>query len=69
MATRQVKFFVIGINYFTKWVELEPLAIITEKNVQSFVWKSIICRFGILKVFVSNNGKQFNNDAFRDFYH
>ena len=68
MATRQVKFFVIGINYFTKWVELEPLAIITEKNVQSFVWKSIICRFGILKVFVSNNGKQFNNDAFRDFY-
>ena len=39
-----------------------------EKNVRSFVLKSIICRFGIPKVLVSDNGKQFDNDAFRDFF-
>ena len=48
-ATRQLKFLVVGIDYFTKWVEAEPLATITEKNVQDFVWKNIICRFGILE--------------------
>ena len=36
-AVRQLKFLVVGIDYFTKWVEAEALATITEKNVQSFV--------------------------------
>ena len=31
------------------------------------MWKIIICRFGIFRVFVSENGKQFDNDAFKDF--
>ena len=43
MAMQQLKFLVVGIDYFTKWVEAKPLATITEKNVRSFVWKSIIC--------------------------
>ena len=66
-AVRQLKFLVIGINYFTKWVEAEVLATITEKNIRSFVWRCIICRFGIPRVLVSNNGKQFDNDSFQDF--
>ena len=37
MALRQLKFLVVGIDYFTKWVEAEPLATITEKNIRSFV--------------------------------
>ena len=32
-AVRQLKFLVVGINYFTKWVETEALATITEKNI------------------------------------
>ena len=66
-AIRQLKFLVVGINYFTKWVEAEALATITEKNIRSFVWRCIICRFGIPRVLVSDNGKQFDNDTFRDF--
>ena len=66
-AIRQLKFVVVGIDYFTKWVEAEALATITEKNVQSFVWKNIICRYGIPRVLVLDHGKLFNNDAFRDF--
>ena len=38
---RQLKFLVVGIDYFTKWVEAEALATITEKNIRSFVWKTI----------------------------
>ena len=32
-AIRQLKFLVIGIDYFTKWVEPEALTTITEKNI------------------------------------
>ena len=62
-----MKFLVVGIDYFTKWVEAEPLATITEKNVRGFVWKTIICRFGIPRVFIFDNGRQFNNSPFREF--
>ena len=67
ITIRRLKFLVIGIDYFTKWVEVEALATITKKNVRSFVWKNIICRYGIPRVLVSNNGKEFNNDSFKDF--
>ena len=67
-ALRQLKFLVVGIDYFTKWVEAEPLATITEKSIRTFVWRNIICRFGIPRVLVSDNGKQFDNNAFRNFY-
>ena len=63
-----MKFLVVGIDYFTKWVEAEPLAKITQHNVKNFVWKSIVCRFGVPRVLVSDNGRQFDNTSFREFY-
>ena len=36
-AVRQLKFLVVGIDYFTKWVEAKALVIIMEKNIWSFV--------------------------------
>ena len=64
---RQLKFLMVGIDYFTKWVEVEALATITKKNIWSFVWRNIICRYGIPKVLISDNMKQFVNDSFKDF--
>ena len=52
---------------FYKWAEAEPLATITEQKIRNFVWRSIICRFGIPRALVSDNGKQFDNLKFRDF--
>ena len=56
LGTRQMKFLVVGIDYFTKWVETEPLASFTQQNVKNFVWKNIVYRFGVLRVLVSDNG-------------
>ena len=67
-TVKQLKFLVVGIDYFTKWVEAKALATIMEKNIRRFVWKNIICRYGIPRVLVFDNGKQFDNNAFRDFY-
>ena len=58
----------VGIDYLTKWVEAEALTTITKKNMQSFVWKNIVYRYGIPRVLVSDNEKQFDNNAFRDFF-
>jgi len=43
----QTKFLLVGVDYFTKWIEAEPLVSISAKNMQNFVWKSIVCRFGV----------------------
>ena len=39
-----------------------------KKKVRNFVWRSIICKFGIPRALVFDNGKQFDNPKFRDFY-
>ena len=56
-AIRQLKFTMVGIDCFTKWVEVKTLATIMEKNVQNFVWRNIICRYEILRVLISKKGK------------
>ena len=61
----QVKFLLVAINYFMKLVEAEALATITEARIRGFVWKNIICRFGI--PLISDNGRQFDSQGFRDF--
>ena len=63
----QCKFTIVGVDYFTKWVEAEPLATITEQKYCNFIWRSIICRFGIPKALVSDNGKQFDYLKFKNF--
>ncbi|GFY95589.1 hypothetical protein Acr_10g0009740 [Actinidia rufa] len=66
-APLQRKILIVAIDYFTKWIEAQPLAKITEKNTRNFVWKHLVCRFGIPKVIISNNTRQFDNDKFRLF--
>ena len=63
----QVKFLLVAIDYFTKWVEAEALATIMEVEIQIFVWKNIIYRFRIPLTIISDNGRQFDSQAFRDF--
>ena len=41
-------------DYFTKWVEAEPLAQIREVNVIKFICNHIQSRFGIPRAFMSN---------------
>ncbi|KAL5562544.1 hypothetical protein UlMin_032291 [Ulmus minor] len=58
-ARGQLKYAVVAIDYYTKWVEAEALAKITEQNVTSFIWKNIVCRFGVPRELVSDHGTQF----------
>ena len=42
------------------------MAKITEANTTNFIWKNIICRFGIPASIVTDNGKQFDKARVRD---
>ena len=59
LAIRQMKYLIVAIEYFTKWIEVEPVAQITAHKVQHFVWKNIVCRFEVPRRLVSDNGTQF----------
>jgi hypothetical protein len=60
-----VQFAVVAVDYFTKWAEVEPLVNITAKTIQRFLWKNVVCRYGIPHAFVIDNGKQFDCEPFR----
>ena len=57
----------MATDYFTKWVEAEPLSSITELDTKNFVWKNIITRFGIPRSLISDNGTQFDSNLFKSF--
>nr|GEX99182.1 reverse transcriptase domain-containing protein [Tanacetum cinerariifolium] len=61
-----VKFLIVAMDYFTKWMEAKAVATITGGQVKKFVWDNIICRFGIPGEIVSDNGKQFSDNPFKD---
>ncbi|KAK2997864.1 hypothetical protein RJ639_025562 [Escallonia herrerae] len=67
MASGQRLFVIVAIDYFTKWTEAESLATITSAKCEYFFWKNVVCRFGVPRALVVDNGKQFDNNNFRTF--
>ena len=39
LGKKQLRFLIIAIDYFIKWVEAKPMMTIIEAKVISFVWK------------------------------
>ncbi|MCI11137.1 gypsy retrotransposon integrase-like protein, partial [Trifolium medium] len=61
------RYLVVGVDYFTKWVEAEPLFEITSFRVLRFFKRDILCRFGIPQAVVTDNGTQFMDRKFQAF--
>ncbi|CAH9069699.1 unnamed protein product [Cuscuta europaea] len=63
-GTSNNRYIIVTIDYFTKWVEAEPLASITEARCRHFVLKNILTRFGVPQQIISDNGTQFEAAPF-----
>ncbi|XP_020963402.1 uncharacterized protein LOC110265013 [Arachis ipaensis] len=63
----QVKYLIVAVDYYTKWIEAEPLATISSSNCKKFMWRQVITRFGIAEVVISDNGTQFTDKKFVEF--
>ncbi|XP_022004371.1 uncharacterized protein LOC110901923 [Helianthus annuus] len=66
LAPGKLKYLIVAIDYFTKWVEAKPLAKITAENAKKFLWEHIVCRFGLPLYLVSDNGTQFTDRVLQD---
>ncbi|VFQ96840.1 unnamed protein product [Cuscuta campestris] len=66
-GTGNVRYVIVAIDYFTKWVEAAPLASITGAQCQKFLAKQVICRFGVPEHIITENGTQFESKPFNDF--
>ncbi|KAK0593633.1 hypothetical protein LWI29_020599 [Acer saccharum] len=62
-----VVYMLVLTDYFTKWVEVGAYQQIRDIEVRNFVWKHIICRFGVPKEIVTDNGSQFISYDFKNF--
>ncbi|GKF03836.1 reverse transcriptase domain-containing protein, partial [Tanacetum coccineum] len=62
----KVKFLIVAIDYFTKWIEAKPVATIIGNQIKKFVWDNIVCRLGLQGEIISDNEKQFQDNPFKD---
>jgi hypothetical protein len=60
-----LRYVVVVVEYFSKWIEAKPLATITSVTVQKFFCQNIVCRFGVPRVITVDNGTQFDAEAFK----
>ncbi|XP_056685866.1 uncharacterized protein [Spinacia oleracea] len=54
-----LRYVIVVVDYFTKWVEAEALKNTKTQDVRAFIWKNIITRFGVPQSIVFDNGPQF----------
>jgi ribonuclease HI len=66
-AQGNLRYVVVAVEYFSKWIEAKPLATITSVTVQKSFWQNIVCRFGVPKTITVDNGTQFDAEAFKEF--
>jgi hypothetical protein len=66
-AQGNLKFAFVTIEYFTKWIEGRAASTITSKTTHNFFWQNTVCWFGVPSKLTVDNGKQFDNQDFREF--
>ena len=62
------RYLLVSTDYFTKWVEAEPLANIKDMDAKKFVWKNTVTRFRVPHTLILDNGLQFDSKSFRRYY-
>ncbi len=62
------KYILVCVDHFTSWVEAAPLKTITAAEVISVFFKLIIARHGCPKQILTDQGKQFVGNAFKEVY-
>ncbi|GKB36391.1 reverse transcriptase domain-containing protein [Tanacetum coccineum] len=64
-APGKLKYLIVAIDYFTKWLGAKPLASITGRQVKNFAFDNIVCRFRIPATIITDNITQLINKSFK----
>ena len=60
-ASNDHRFIFVIIDYFIKWIKAASYASVTKSVVAQFIKKEIVCRYGLPKRIISDNGLNLNN--------
>nr|GEW85723.1 hypothetical protein [Tanacetum cinerariifolium] len=64
-APGKIKYLIVAVDYFTKWIEARVVTSIIEKQVKNFAFDNIICRFEIPATIITDNETQLINNPFK----
>jgi hypothetical protein len=66
-SSKGQKYILVGIDYFTKWIEAIPLVNVDQEAVIDFIQKHIIYRFGIPETITTDQGFVFTGKNMQKF--
>ncbi|GKE13299.1 reverse transcriptase domain-containing protein, partial [Tanacetum coccineum] len=64
-ALEKLKYLIVAVDYFTKWLKAKPVASITGRQVKNFAFDNIVFRFGVMAIIITDNGTQLINEPFK----
>lgn len=66
-SSKQQRYILVGIDYFTMWIEAIPLVKVDQEEIIDFIQKHIIYRFGIPETITVNQGSMFTGRKMQEF--
>ncbi|PNY14157.1 retrotransposon protein putative unclassified [Trifolium pratense] len=66
-SSKNQRYIIVGIDYFTKWIEAVPLPNVDQEEVISFIQNHIIYRFGIPETITTDQGSVFTGRKMQEF--
>src|SRR6266487_2306422 len=66
-SSKNQRFIIVGVDYFTKWIEAVPMQNVDQEAVISFIQKYIIYRFGIPETITTDQGSVFTGRKMQEF--
>lgn len=65
-SLKTMAYFVVAIEYLTKWAEAKAVKTNTAANVVTFLFENIISRFGCPEILLSDRGTHFLNNMIQE---
>ncbi|KAK2437569.1 protein NYNRIN [Trifolium repens] len=66
-SSKNQRYILVGINYFTKWIDAIPLPNVDQEAVINFIQNYIIYRFGIPETITNDQGSVFTGRKMQEF--
>lgn len=67
VTSRQKRFLLVIVDYFTRWVEMFPMRTTTSEDISKILIDEVFARYGLPRYILSDNGPQFVSNVFDEF--
>lgn len=66
-SSKNLRYILVGVDYFTKWIEAIPFPNVGQEDVIEFIQKHVICRFETPKTITIDQGSVFTGREMQGF--